>query len=302
MTETPGGRARASDGVVLTAGVHMPQAGPAASPGTLAKAARHAEQLGFAGIWFSDHLTVRRGTDYPPSAYIYEALVAMTWAAAATSTVEIGTSVLVLPMRRPTVLAKSLASLDLLSGGRLIAGVAGGYVEPEFATLGVPFAERGPRTDEAIRILRTMWTQDPISAAFPVHGLTFADMRAKPQPDRIIPVWVGGQSAPALRRAVTVGDGWHGAVRPDTAGSDLPSLVRLLRESRPATDFVLSVRAFWDGLDDDHATLHRSIDHLRELGITHIVAEPRQRTEADYLRSIDRLAEIFGRAGVAMAP
>jgi len=295
------GRPRASEGAELTAGVHMPQAGPAASHQSLTSAARHAEELGFTGIWFSDHLTVQRGTEYPPSAYIYETVVAMTWVAAATTTIEIGTSILVLPMRRPVVLGKQLASLDLLSGGRLIAGVAGGYIKPEFDTLGVPFDERGQRTDEAIRIMRTLWTEDPITAEFPVHRLMFADMRAQPQPGRPIPLWVGGHSVPALRRAAALGDGWHGVTRSDVLDSVLPSAVRQLRKARPEPGFVLSVRAFWDGLDDDHDTLLRAIEQLRDLGITHIVAEPRQRTEADYLRSIDRLAELFARAGVVMA-
>jgi alkanesulfonate monooxygenase SsuD/methylene tetrahydromethanopterin reductase-like flavin-dependent oxidoreductase (luciferase family) len=91
-----------------------------------------AEELGYSAAWLSDHLAVQRGATYPPSAYIYEPLVAMGWVAAATSTIELGTSVLVLPMRRPLVMAKMLGSIDLLSGGRAIVGAAGGYIEREF--------------------------------------------------------------------------------------------------------------------------------------------------------------------------
>lgn len=294
------GRSRASEGLTLTAGVHIPQAGPAASAHSMTTLARHAEQAGYAAIWLSDHLTVQRGATYPPSAYIYEPLVCMTWVASATSTVEIGTSVLVLPMRQPTAVAKSLASIDLLSGGRVITGVGCGHIKAEFDSLGVPFDERGRRTDESIEILRALWTRDPITARFPVHGLTFDTMRAKPQPARPIPIWIGGHSAPATRRAVTLGDGWHGVVRsPDARDhADLASVVTRLRAARPEKDFVLTVRAFWDGLEDDPDTLLRSVDLLRDLGITHIAAEPRQRTEADYLRSVDRLTKVFHRAGV----
>lgn len=291
---------RATDPTQLTIGIHALQAGPGASAESLIASTQHAEALGYSAVWFSDHLTVQRNAIYPPSAYIYETMIAMTWVAAATTSVQLGTSVIVLPMRQPVVVGKQLASLDLLSGGRVIAGVAGGYVEAEFDALGVPFGERGIRTDEGIEVLRTVWSQDPITVTFPVHGLKFDDMRAKPQPSRPIPVWVGGHAPAALRRAVRVGDGWHGALMTLEVTETLVQTVRLLRAQRPDPEFVLSLRVGWDALEDDHDTLLRGIDRLRDLGITHIAPEPRQRTQSDYLRSIDRFATLSSRAGITM--
>ena len=126
----------------------------------------------------------------------------MTWAAAATERVGLGTTVLVLPLRPPVLLAKMIASLDLMSGGRVTVGAAGGWLKGEFDALGVPFEERGARTDETIEIMRRCWFEDPINADAPVTGVKMVEMRAKPQPGRAIPIWIGGHSEPAYRRAV----------------------------------------------------------------------------------------------------
>ncbi len=108
-------------------GMHLPQAGPAASAEAIHTVAKHAEDLGFADVWVSDHVAVPKGAPYPPSAYILEPLIALTWAAAATERVGLGTTVLVLPLRPPVLLAKMLGTLDLASHGRVILGAAGGW-------------------------------------------------------------------------------------------------------------------------------------------------------------------------------
>src|SRR5258706_8837098 len=107
-------------------GVHLPQAGPAASGEALRRAAVLAEQLGFRDVWLSDHLVIPTGAEYPPSAYVLEPLASMAWVAASTTTVRIRTTVLVLPMRNPIVMAKSLATIDQLSGGRVVLRAAAG--------------------------------------------------------------------------------------------------------------------------------------------------------------------------------
>lgn len=124
-------------------GVHLPQSGPAASAAAIREVAQHAEALGFSDVWVSDHVVLPQNAKYPPSSYILEPLVALTWAAAVTERVGLGTTVLVLPIRPSVLLAKMLGSLDLMSGGRLIVGAASGWLEREFDALGVPFAERG---------------------------------------------------------------------------------------------------------------------------------------------------------------
>ena len=185
----------------MTAGVHLPQAGPAASGEALRRTAVLAEELGFADVWVSDHLAVPTGSDYPPSAYVFEPLTTMSWIAAHTKRVGIGTTVLVLPMRHPLNVAKSVATIDQFSGGRVILGVAAGWLEAEFDALGIPFHERGARTDEAISMLRSFWTSDHITETYPVHHSTLASMRTLPQPVRHVPMWIGGHADVALRRA-----------------------------------------------------------------------------------------------------
>ena len=283
--------------IAVTAGIHLPQAGPAASGEAMRQAAVLAEELGYSDVWVSDHVAVPTGADYPPSAYVFEPLVALTWVAAYTTRVGLGTTVLVLPMRNPLIVAKMVASLDHLSGGRVILGIAAGWLEAEFNALGVPFAERGQRTDEAIDIMRRVWTDDHITADYPVHNAHFVSMRTKPQPQRHLPLWIGGHSDVALRRAITVGDGWHGAfLTPEQTARR----VKKLRAERPESSFPISMRTRWDAVDDDNDLILAEIDHYREVGVTHFVPEPRQRTIDGYMRAMEMQADLFRRAGVMM--
>ncbi|CAB4547241.1 unannotated protein [freshwater metagenome] len=283
--------------IAVTAGIHLPQAGPAASGEAMRQAAVLAEELGYSDVWVSDHVAVPTGADYPPSAYVFEPLVALTWVAAYTKRVGLGTTVLVLPMRNPLIVAKMVASLDHLSGGRVILGIAAGWLEAEFNALGVPFAERGQRTDEAIDIMRRVWTDDHITADYPVHNAHFVSMRTKPQPQRHLPLWIGGHADVALRRAIAVGDGWHGAF---LSPEQTARRVKKLRAERPESSFPISMRTRWDALDDDNDLILAEIDHYREVGVTHFVPEPRQRTIDGYLRAMEMQADLFRRAGVMM--
>ena len=138
---------------MVRVGIHLPQFGRASSPDAITEAARLAEPLGFADVWVSDHIAIPAAQDYP-SPYLYDPLLTLTWAAAATERVGLGTSVLVVPQHNPLALANSLASLDALSGGRLTIGAGVGWSEAEFAALGQSFADRGRRMDEMLDVLR----------------------------------------------------------------------------------------------------------------------------------------------------
>ncbi len=144
-------------------GIHLPHIGRKAGPDTIRRAAIQAEELGFADVWVSEHIIVPKDAAYPPSAIFWDPVLTLTWAAACTSRVGLGTSVLVLPMRHPLPLAKELATLQNLSGGRLILGAGVGWLEAEFEALGVPFRERGRRMDEGIAMMRAVWSDDPVS-------------------------------------------------------------------------------------------------------------------------------------------
>lgn len=282
----------------ISAGIHLPQAGPAASGEALRRAAEVAEQLGYADVWLSDHLVVPTGIDYPPSPYVFETLTSMAWVAAATSRVRIGTTVLVMPMRNPLMVAKAVASVDQLSGGRVILGTAGGWLKEEFLALGVPFEERGKRTDEAIEILRRLWTDDHITANYPVHGIQFKSIRAKPQPVGHLPIWIGGHSDLAVERAIRVGDGWHGAfAKPDVVAK----IVSKIRAGRPEPEFPISMRVGWDPLEDDDDTIRSEFDQYVEAGVQHFVPEPRQRTLDAYLSSMEQLTKLLSASGVTFS-
>src|SRR6266851_4587711 len=227
-------------------GIHLPHIGQKANAEAIRHAAIQAEELGFADVWVSEHIIVPKDRAYPPSAIFWDPVLTLTWAAAYTSRVGLGTSVLVLPMRHPLPLAKELATLQNLSGGRLILGAGVGWLEAEFAALGVPFNERGRRMDEGIEMMRAVWSDDPVT--FPSRAIpaVIDNMRMMPKPEKPIPIWIGGTSEPALRRAMRL-DGWHGSrATPEQAAP----LVARLRAERPEPEFAISLRAVWDGKDE----------------------------------------------------
>jgi probable F420-dependent oxidoreductase len=260
-------------------GIHLPQGGRAAGPDAIRRAAVQAEELGFDDVWVSDHLAIPADAPYPP-AFLYEPVVALTWAAAATTRIGLGTSVLVLPYRHPLHLAKELATLDQLSAGRLTVGVGAGWLAEEFASLDVPFAERGRRTDEAIDAIRACWGEQPVT--FDGETVHIKDMKVVPTPERHVPIWVGGTAAPALRRAVERGDGWQGTFM---NAADTAPLLEVLRERKPDRPFTLSMRTAWDPLRDDRDELRRELDAFREAGIDHLLVSPRQGDADGWLRS-----------------
>lgn len=267
-------------------GIHLPQFGRAAGPESVKHAAQHAEALGYDDIWVSDHLALPARIPYPPTAYIHEPFVTLTWAAAATVRVGLGFSVLVVPMRHPLELAKMFGSLDIMSGGRVIVGAGVGWLEAEFDALGVPFRERGKRTDDTIRIMRACWTEDPVTLDGESVPATFREMRTLPRPEKPVPIWIGGSSDPAIARAIRSGDGWHGS---RMNAEEIAPFVRRLRDARPEETFTISTRLSWDGLEDDRDEMRRQIDGFRECGVQHLVFQPRQRYAEDWHKSVEAL-------------
>src|ERR1700751_4179358 len=158
-------------------GIHLPHAGEQATPALIRRHAMRAEALGFDDVWVSEHIIVPRAT-FPRSPLFYDPVLSLTWAAAVTKRVRLGTSVLVLPVRHPLPLAKELATLQNFSEGRLILGAGVGWLEAEFAALGVPFRERGRRADEGIAMMRAVWTQDPVSFRSRWVPAVIQDMRS----------------------------------------------------------------------------------------------------------------------------
>jgi probable F420-dependent oxidoreductase len=273
-------------------GIHLPHIGRKAGPDAIRRAAVQAEELGFADVWVSEHVILPKAAPYPPSPSFYEPILTLTWAAAATTRVRLGTSVVVLPMHHPVPIAKQLATLQGLSGGRVIFGIGVGWLEAEFAAMGVPFRERGRRMDESIALLRALWSEDPVSFQTRYITAEIAEMRMQPPPPAPIPIWVGGSSEKALARAVHLCDGWHGSrLLPDKAAP----IIRRLRGERPEPGFAISLRTGWDG--KDQAELRDRLAAYREAGAGHILAEPADREIEDWLRSVEKI----GRAAEGLA-
>lgn len=181
-------------------------------PETAVEIAQLAESAGFESLWAGEHI-VLPDPQAPPSPMapedrILDSVIALTFLAAHTRRVLLGTGIIILPQRNPLVLAKELASLDELSGGRLIFGVGTGYLEPEFRALGIPFTDRGARTDEYLAAMRAIWSQP--QPAYHGRFLSFEHVQAHPRPRHSIPIVVGGHTPPAYRRAVEQANGWYG--------------------------------------------------------------------------------------------
>ena len=168
-----------------------------------------AEELGFDAIFVNDHIIVDGSPRSDSWANTYDPLIALSFIAAHTRRIPLGTSVLIMPYRNPIVTAKMFATLDQMSGGRVIAGIGVGWSEAEYNALGAPFHERGARTNEYLRIWQACWQPDPVS--FEGKFFSFADMRISPKPlqQPHPPIWVGGSSRAALRRAAEFGQVWQ---------------------------------------------------------------------------------------------
>jgi probable F420-dependent oxidoreductase len=188
--------------------------------------ASRAEELGFDSVWVHDHVfNVGHVFDRIGGKPYYEPLTILSFVAARTRRVRLGTSVLVLPYHNPIRLAKTAATLDVLSGGRLVLGVGVGLIEKEIRAMGSPFAERGAFTDEAIAVMRSLWTEDEPS--FDGKYSRFAGMKFSPKPLQklSIPVVIGGVSRAAIRRAARLGDGWQPlGLSPEALGQGITAL------------------------------------------------------------------------------
>ena len=202
--------------------------GPCSRPETLAAAAIAAEAAGFDSVWAGEHV-VLPDPQVPPSPMgpqdrALDPLFALTWAAAATTTIRLATGIVIIPQRNPVVLAKQIASVDVLSGGRFTFGVGVGYLEPEFRAIGANYEQRGAVTDEYLDAMNSLWYDEHPE----YHGrfVDFAGIDAHPRPvQRPIPIVVGGHTNAAYRRAVARAHGWYGfALTPEVAADYLAAL------------------------------------------------------------------------------
>jgi probable F420-dependent oxidoreductase len=201
-----------------TLGFGLPVSGSWATPGTVAAVARRAEELGYASLWSFQRVVVPVDDDYGPQyRSVLDPVVALGFAAAVTDRVRLGTAIVNAPFLPPAVLAKQLATVDVLSGGRLDAGLGLGWAPHEFAAVGVPYERRGARTAEYVACLRALWADDPVEFHGEFYDVPPSRMQPKPVQRPAPPVLLGGSADVALRRAGRIADGWISASRHNLA-------------------------------------------------------------------------------------
>ena len=190
-------------------GICIPHYGRPIEVGRVLEVVRRAEERGLDSVWVTDHVIVPRDLEIIYRDHMLDPLAVLPWLAGITQRIALGTSVVILPYRSPIPVAKHLASVDVLSGGRLIVGAAIGWMEGEFMALGIPFKERASRSDEALEIFRAVWTQEYPEIQTKRHR--FAGVKASPMPLQKPrpPLLIGGSSEGAFRRVARFGDGWH---------------------------------------------------------------------------------------------
>lgn len=264
--------------------------GRQANPDGLAAAARAAEEAGFESLWAGEHV-ILPDPQVPPSPMApqdpaLDPFIGLTYAAAVTSTVRLATGIVIVPQRNPVVLAKQIASLDVLSGGRFTLGIGVGYLEPEFLAIGADFEHRGPVTDEFLDAMDHLFYDE-----HPEHHGRFADFAgvdAHPRPvQRPIPLVVGGHTPAAYRRSVGRAHGWYGfALTPETAAESLDGLRTAAgRVDRPAELGELEISVTPRG-----RLTAETASAFAELGVHRLVVIPNPRDD-DVRPSIDAALE-----------
>ncbi|HEX4216164.1 MAG TPA: LLM class F420-dependent oxidoreductase [Candidatus Dormibacteraeota bacterium] len=288
----------------MKAGLFAINYGTCGDPEAAVRVARAAEAAGLESVWAGEHIVLPdprpTGFSMPPELPFLDIVVALTLLAAETSTIRLGSGVFVLPQRNPLVLAKQLASADVISRGRLILGFGAGYLEPELRALGVPMERRGRRVDEYLRAMRAIWTEAP--AAYAGEFVSFTGVSALPHPVQrpTPPILIGGESSPAYRRAVAMGQGWYGF---NLTVEETGECLRGLREAaerceRPTELGGLEVTVTPVGPFD-----RDSVRRFEELGVDRLVLLPNPDATRghrhdpvpidDILRTIDTIARLI---------
>lgn len=308
-------------------GFSLPGRGPLARPDIVLKIAEKADALRYSSVAVSDHIVLpgsAAGSVYPysPSGQFpgggkqeyLEPLAMLAYLARATTRVRLATSVLVVPYRNPLATAKMLATIDVLATGRVILGAGAGWLKEEFVALGAPpFEERGAVTDEYLTLMRLCWTTDPVSFQGKYHHVH--DVHALPKPAQRggIPIWIGGHSDAAVRRAARLGDGWHpiglrppAILLPAEYGAKVARLRAWAREAgRDPREITLTFRAPMEvrprstkapGGDrplfqGTAAEVMADIRRYQALGVSHIVFDPVRPDLRAQLANMERFAD-----------
>ena len=297
---------------MISVGITLPNYRGMANPASILATADRAERVGLHSVWVADHVAIPTANVATMGSVLYETQTTLSVIAGRTRSLKLGFTVMPTPYRHPLLQARMLATLDQLSGGRVIYSGATGYLEQEFRALGLPFERRAAMTDEYLQVLKLAWTQDIVE----FHGefVDCSDITCDPKPLQKPhpPIWLGGDSDGAFRRIVRLADGWHGLLGGSPgARREPPTLdnfgkrIAHLRETAeaarrdPAT-ITLSVKANCSiGPDDpDGRPLRGSVSkivddigHLERLGLELVVLAINLSPEPGSLELIDQIGE-----------
>tara|TARA_B100000949_G_scaffold204504_1_gene194144 strand:+ start:236 stop:1147 length:912 start_codon:yes stop_codon:yes gene_type:complete len=300
-----------------------------ASPANLRTLAQRAESLGFDSAWVSDHIILPRSVDsfYPyaangvatfrPDEDYYEPLAALNFLAGCTQKIRLGTHVLILPYRNPVLTAKMISTLDVLSEGRFILGAGVGWMEEEFKALGLDtFAQRGAVTDEYIQLFKELWTKDNPEFQGEHYQLSESGFQPKPVQKPHPPIWIGGHTNPAIRRAAKYGDGWMpiglrppAILEPEELAEKITRLRRLTMEAGRPEDAVSLCFSTGVTFDDSPGATRRMMSGRAE----QIAADLRQYQDlgirnfilgfpGDSVAAVDEAMEQFSKQVMPLIP
>jgi len=277
-------------------GVNLPNYSSLGNREAMSAIAERAEALGYASLWTSDHILVPKNLP-EPFGNLLESFTTLSYLAARTEHIRLGTGILVLPQRNPLLVAKQAATVQHLSGGRLTLGVGVGWMEQEYGFLRADFRSRGRLADEYIPALRELFESD--APDFQGEHVSYTDALFSPRPNVPIPIVVGGNSRGALRRAAKLGDGWYGLrLSPESAGASIVTMAELGHKEN--FEVSLRVQTRVGGTVDDaqpEATLRGDLGEIieqvhryAEVGVQHLVIEPFSSNLPDFLEQLERFA------------
>ncbi len=281
----------------MRVGISLPQLGPQASPENLIKAALRAEELGYDSVWVLERLLwpLAPKEPYPaapdgrlPETYqtVLDPIETLTFVAAHTVKVQLGTSVLVLPYHSPIQLARRLASLDVLSNGRVLVGVGAGWSRDEFEAAGTPFERRGARCDEFLRAMIELWTKDPVKFDGEFYHIPESKVGPKPVQKPHPPIYIAGFGQYTFDRAAKFGNGWNPAgIMSFEALEGMINQFRQTAERAGRGGMEVVLRAFTmlfkEPAGSDRSPMTGSLDQIREdtarlrdIGVTHLIQSP----------------------------
>lgn len=258
-----------------------------------------AESLGFHSIWASDHVVVPDGQVGRFTQHFYDPFILLSAIASKTSNLTIGTSLIILPYRNPVVVANMISSLDILSRGRVVFGVATGWLKEEFDILGVPFERRGKRTNEYIEVIKELWESD--TPKYNGEYFQFENFKFDPKPLQKPhpPIWIGGNSKYAMNRAAKYGSGWQPTW---VTHNDMYELIDKMNELIDKDDFVYSVRNrviissrkdkncpeyYFNGTTKD---IIENIKKYERAGVSHILFDPETNSDKETFEMIKTLS------------